>query len=103
MTEQKIQELKEQGYKIVKFAMGEKEFYLRKPTKAELMIHQDESVKNKGSVSGRSEKFISGLFVGGNAGEFSQYLDEKPLALGSFLEELLKDLGADENFTATEV
>jgi len=103
MNEQKIKELKEQGYKIIRFEMDNKEFYLRKPTKGELMLYQDESVKNKGSVSGRSEKFIRQLFVGDNAGEFSQYLDEKPLALGSFLEELLKNLGADENFTATEV
>jgi len=103
MIEQKIQELKEQGHKIVKFTMGEKEFYLRKPTKNELMMYQDESLKNKGSLSSRSEKFVRGLFVGENTEEFVKYLEEKPLILGSFLEELLKDLGADENFTATEV
>lgn len=100
---QKVQEAKEQGYKIIKFEVNEKEFYLRKPSKGELMLYQDESVKSKGSVAGRSEKFIRKLFVGDNAEEFSKYLDEKPLSLGNFLEELLKDMGADENFTATEI
>ncbi|MGL5956790.1 MAG: hypothetical protein ACRC0X_09395 [Brevinema sp.] len=103
MNTQKIQELKEQGFKIIKFEIDGKEFYLRKPSKGELMLYQDEALKNKGSVAGRSEKFIRQLFVGDNAEEFANYLEEKPLAIGNFLEECLKGLGADENFTATEI
>ena len=103
MNTQKIQELKEQGHKILKIEVSEKEFYLRKPTKAEVIFYQDESLKNKGSVASRSEKFIRKLFVGENVEEFAQYLEDKPLALGNFMEEVLKDMGADENFTATEI
>lgn len=103
MNQDKIEELKSQGFKIIKFETKSGVFHLRKPSKHELMLYQDESVKNKGSVASRSEKFVRKLFVGENAEEFSKYLDEKPLALGNFLEELLKDMGADENFTATEV
>lgn len=103
MTQEKIQELKEQGFKIIKFDIEEKEFFLRKPSKHELMLYQDDAVKNKGSVAGRSEKFLRQLFVGDNAEEFVNYLNDKPLAIGNFLEECLKGLGADENFTATEV
>lgn len=103
MTQEKIQELKAQGFKIIKIVVEEKEFFLRKPSKAELMLYQDESVKNKGSVASRSEKFVRQLFVGENAEEFANYLSEKPLSVGFFLEECLKGLGADENFTATEV
>ena len=103
MNAEQIQVLKEQGHKIVRFEIGEKEFYLRKPTKGEIILYQDESLKNKGSVASRSEKFIRKLFVGENVEEFAQYLEDKPLALGNFMEEVLKDMGADENFTATEV
>ena len=103
MNTQKIQELKDQGYKIIRLEIGDKEFYFRKPIKAELIFYQDEALKNKGSISVRSEKFVRKLFVGENVEEFAQYLEDKPLALGNFMEELLKDMGADENFTATEI
>ncbi len=105
MTQEKIKDLKEQGYKIIKIDVDEKVFYFKKPSKGELMLYQDSLVKNKGSVSiaGCSEKFVRQLFVGENVEEFSNYLDEKPLAIGNFLEECLRGMGADENFTATEV
>ncbi|MGL4676043.1 MAG: hypothetical protein ACRCWI_00020 [Brevinema sp.] len=103
MKQERIQELKEQGFKIVKLEVEGKDFYFRKPTKTEIMFYQDETLKNKGSITLHSEKFLRKLFVGDNTEDFVNYLDEKPLALGSFLEELLKDMGADVNFTATEI
>lgn len=99
----KVQEAKEQGYKVIHFEIEDKHFYLRKPTKTELIMYQDDSIKNKGSVAMRSEKFIRKLFVGENTEEFVKYLDEKPLVLGNLMEEVLKDMGADENFMATEI
>ncbi|MGL5955351.1 MAG: hypothetical protein ACRC0X_01910 [Brevinema sp.] len=98
-----VQNVKSQGHKIVLIETEGNEFYFRKPTKTEIMFYQDETLKNKGSITLHSEKFLRKLFVGANAEVFSQYLDEKPLALGNFLEELLKDMGADVNFTATEI
>ena len=100
---EKIQKLKDSGHKVICYETDEKKFYLRKPTKTEIVIYQDDSVKGKGTAIGRSEKFLRKLFVGENAEEFVQYLDEKPLAIGNILESVLKDMGADENFTATEI
>lgn len=100
---QKIQELKEQGFTIIRFEVGDQEFFLRKPGKAELMLYQDNALKNKGSVAGMSEKFLRQLFVGENVEEFDTYLNEKPLSIGHFLEECLSGLGGDENFTASVV
>lgn len=103
MTEQKIQEFKDQGFKLIKIELTDKTFYLRKPTKTELVLYQDESLKNKGSLSSRAEKFVRKLFVGDNIEEFNSHLEERPLSIGIFLEECLKGLGGDENFTATEL
>ncbi len=99
----KIDDLKNQGHKILNFEVDGKEFLLRKPTKVELMLYQDDAIKNKHSISIHSEKFIRQLFVGNNVEEFSNYLDEKPLSIGIFLEECLRGFGGDENFTVTEV
>ncbi len=103
MLPSKVQEAKEQGYKIIKINMGEKSFCFKKPSKVELMRYQDDAIKNKSSIAMHSEKFVRQLFVGDNVEEFASYLDEKPLSVGTFLEECLRGLGADENFTVTEI
>lgn len=100
---QKIQELKDQGFTIIRFEVDTQEFLFRKPSKVELMLYQDNALKNKGSATGMSEKFLRQLFVGENVGEFDSYLNEKPLSIGYFLEECLSGLGGDENFTVSVV
>ncbi len=103
MLPSKVQEAKDNGFKIIKIDVDEKSFYFKKPSKVELMMYQDNAIKNKNSIAMHSEKFVRQLFVGDNVEEFSNYLDEKPLSIGTFLEECLRGLGADENFTVTEI
>ncbi len=96
-----IDELKGKGYKLLKVEVDGKKFLLRKPLKGELVLFQDENLKSGSSITSQSEKLLRKLFVGKNVEEFSQYLDDRPLAVGGLLEECLKGLGLGENFTVT--
>lgn len=99
-----VQDAKSLGHRVIRIANEEgQEFYFRKPSKAELALFQDQALKGKGTASGRVEKMLSQLLVYPMDGTFMTYLSEKPLAVGDIFAELVKDMGAEENFTAAEI
>ncbi|WP_092319635.1 hypothetical protein [Brevinema andersonii] len=99
-----VMDAKASGYRVVKIANDAgQEFYFRKPNKAELLLFQDQALKGKGTASGRVEKLLSQLLVYPIDNTLMGYIEEKPLAVGDIFAELIKDMGAEENFTALEI
>lgn len=98
------QDAKTLGHRVIRIANEEGQtFYFRKPSKAELALFQDQALKGKGTATGRVEKMLSQLLVYPADGSFMAYLSDKPLAVGDIFAELVKDMGAEENFTVSEI
>lgn len=100
---QSVIDAKNQGHEVFSFQedLGPL-FYLRKPTRAELMLFQDKAVMGGGSVSAAQEKFVRILFTGDNAEEFNNYINQKPLAAAKLFDLLVEDMGLNVNFTKTQ-
>lgn len=100
---QSVIDAKNQGHEVFSFKEDQGPlFYLRKPTRGELMLFQDKAVMGGGSVSSAQEKFVRILFTGDNAEEFDSYLNKKPLAAGKLFDLLVEDMGLNVNFTKAQ-
>lgn len=100
---QSVLDAKAQGHTVFAAASESgKTFYLRKPTKSEMLLFQDGLAKG-GSIASLQEKFVRSLFVGENTAEFDAYLNAMPLAVGGLFTLAAEDLGLKENFTKTAV
>ncbi|MGL4561586.1 MAG: hypothetical protein ACRCVW_03800 [Brevinema sp.] len=98
----KIQELKDQGHKILSLKCHDLYFLFKQPTIVEISYHEDQLYKSD-TIFRLRDKFIRQMFVGDNISEFDKFMTEKPLAHGMIYNLICQELGENINFTIAKV
>ena len=99
------EEAKKAGHTVLKLTADDSglDIYLRKPTKAEVLLFQDGLAKPGASPAAAQEKFVRQLYVGDTPAEFDAYLNANPFAVGGLFGAVAGEMGLKANFTPAAI